>query len=275
MAAGGQFTANSGTNPNQTAAHAVYDPNMDRTRNMQAASQEPAYGPNLRVAQTPATRPPMPPEPPTPSAESHVTRPAASPSAGMALFAQGEAALQARDTARAYELFRQAATHMDELDAATAQRLQDNLQMLAAPSQAPATRPRAGQNPTMADQALARQQVLAKSVASDLAHRESNARAMRDTDPKGALAMLEEARKKVELSGLDTSARDQLLRHVDRAIAETKQLIERNRPQIELAEKNLHVTQDIERQQRLKVEVGEKLALMVDEFNKLMEEQRV
>ncbi len=273
--AGGQFMAAPGNEPSQMAAHAVYDPGMDQTRNMQASNQQPGYGPDLRVTQNAPARPPLPPEPPVPSTEPESAGSTKPSSTGMALFAQGEAAMKARDTARAYDLFRQAATHMSELDAATAQRLQDNLQMLAAPSHAATSQtPRAGQSPTMADQALAKQQILAKSVASELAHKESNARAMRETDPKGALAMLEEARTKVESSGLDSSARDQLLRRVDRAIAETKQLIERNRPQIELAEKNKQTTQDIQRQERLKVEVGEKLALMVDEFNRLMEEQR-
>ena len=149
---------------------------------------------------------------------------------------------------RAYELFRQAAAHMNELDPITAQRLQDHLQLLSAPSRTQAARSRRpGQAPSLADETAARQQVLARQVAAELAHKESNARAMRDTDPKGALAMLEEARKKVEASGLDSSTRDQLLRRVDRAIAETKQFIEQNRPQIELAEKNNRIQQDVER----------------------------
>ena len=86
--------------------------------------------------------------------------------------------------------------------------------------------------------------------------------------------MLEEARKRVESAGLDESSRDQLLRRVDRAIGETRQIIEQNRPQLELAEKNNRIRQDIERQQRVKVEVQEKLALKIDKFNKLMDEQR-
>ena len=53
--------------------------------------------------------------------------------------------------------------------------------------------------------------------------------------------MLEDARRKVEASGLEPPFRDQLLRRVDRAIGETRQLIEQNRPQIELAEKNNRV----------------------------------
>jgi general secretion pathway protein D len=126
----------------------------------------------------------------------------------------------------------------------------------------------------LADETAARQQVLARQVAGDLAHKEANARAMRESDPKGSLALLEEARKNVDTAGLDTATHDQLLRRVDRAIAETKQFIEQNRPQIELADKNRRIQQDVERQQRTKVEVGEKLAMKIDEFNRLMDEQR-
>ena len=126
----------------------------------------------------------------------------------------------------------------------------------------------------MAGEAAARQQVLVRQVATDLANRESKARQLRETDPKAALAMLEEARKRVESAGLDDSSRDQLLRRVDRAIGETRQIIEQNRPQLDLAEKNNRIRQDIERQQRVKVEVQEKLAMKIDQFNKLMDEQR-
>ena len=257
--------------PDRTATRAVYDPNDDRTRNVLAGGEQAVGGPDLRLAQTSA--PPRPgslnlPPPPDPNA-------AAAKTPAMTLFAQGEEALKAHDTARAYELFRQAAARINELDSVTAQRLQDHLQLLGASSPTKPGQPQpAGQTPSMADEAVARQQVLARQIVTELAHREASARALRDTDPKGALAMLEEARKKVESSGLDSSTRDQLLRRVDRAIAENKQFIEQNHPQLELAEKNAHVKQEVERQQRTKVEVGEKLALLIDKFNKLMDEQR-
>ena len=58
----------------------------------------------------------------------------ATPSPGMLLFQQGEAALRAHDRDRAYDYFRQAMAHINELDPVTAQRLQDHLQLLAAPN---------------------------------------------------------------------------------------------------------------------------------------------
>ena len=75
-------------------------------------------------------------------------------------------------------------------------------------------------------------------------------------------------------AGLEPAVRDQFLRSVDRAIAETNQVIAQNRPQIELNEKNNRVQQDVERRQRVKLEVQTKLALLIDEYNVLLDEQR-
>jgi len=267
MPAGGRYAAQ--TDPNGAVTRALYDPANDRTQNMPAASQEPAFNYNPQYAQNGSryAQIPMPANPPRPEGTGVVQ------SQGMALFQQGEAALRVRDTARAYELFRQAANYSNDLDPVTAQRLQDHLQLFSAPGRTnPATL--AGQSPTMTNQAAAQQQLLIRQIQADLAHRESNARAMRATDPKGALAMLEEARKKVQAAGLDPAIRDQFLRSVDRAIAETQQVIAQNRPQIELADKNNRIQQDVQRQQQVKVEVQTKVAMLIDKYNRLMEEQR-
>jgi general secretion pathway protein D len=271
--AGGQSILPLGSvgEPDRTAMSAVYDPTNDPTRNMTASNQQPSLGPDQRLAQnakaTPAGSINLPPPPEMLSA------PNGTKTQGMILFEQGEAALKARDMKQAYELFRQAAGRVNELDPATAQRLQDHMQLLSAPAHTQPTPPQPGQSGTMAGETAARQQVLARQVASELAHRESTARAMREADPKGSLAMLEESRKKVEASGLDSSTRDQLLRRVDRAIAEAQQFIAQNRPQLDLADKNNRIRQDVDRQQKMKVEVGEKLAMLIDEFNQLMDSQ--
>jgi general secretion pathway protein D len=270
--AGGQYvtTAGGSNEPDHSATRALYDPAADRTRNIQASTQQPINSLEPRFAQDMTREQPMMPRLPTPAPAADGAA-AEVKSPGMALFEQGETALKAHDAARAYELFRQAAGHMNELDPLTAQRLQDHLQMMAAPSR---TRPQQGApGSTLADETAARQQALVRQIAAELAHAESNARALRETDPKAALAQLEEARKKVEASALDTATRDQMFRSVDRAIGETKQLIERNRPQIELTEKNNRVRQEVEREQRMTLEVHEKVALLVDECNRFMDEQ--
>jgi general secretion pathway protein D len=284
--AGGQYISQPGTNaqPNGMANRAVYNPADDPTRNTPASNMQPAYPYGSRYAQNgsryganangvnPAPPVPTPPESlgaaPAPTMP---PSPGAAQSQGLMLFQQGEAALRANDPTRAYQFFTQAHARINELDPVTAQRLQDHLQLLTAPRTRPA---QPGQGGTLADQAATQQQLLLRQVAAQLAHSEANARAVRMTDPKRALSMLEEARKRVETASLDATSRDQLLRNVDRAITETKQVIDQNRPQIELADKNNRVRQEIEREQKLKVEVQEKIAMKIDQFKRLVDEQR-
>lgn len=272
--AGAQYVTQAGGTgePDRMAASAVYDPSNDPTRNVAASSTQALARTDPRMAQKPQPTlagPPTPP--PDPSV---IPTPSATPQTpAMALFEQGEAALKAHDTTRAYEFFRQASLRTNELDPATAQRLQDHMQLLAAPAHVK-PQPQPGQSPTMADETALRQQTLARQIGMDLAQKETAAKKLRETDPNGALAMLDDARKKIEASGLDNALRDQLLRRADRAITETKQYIDQNRPQLELAQKNARVHQEVDREQRMKVEVDEKLALLIDEFNRLVDEER-
>jgi len=70
------------------------------------------------------------------------------------------------------------------------------------------------------------------------------------------------------------SARAQILRRIDRELADLHQFLEQNRPRLELAERNQQVQAELARQQQVSLEIQQKLATMVDEYNKLMDEQR-
>ena len=240
-----EYAANGG--PDRNATPAVYDPASDTTRNIPAANQAAGYGPDSWMAQNAGQ-----PDggraataqagdgsgggtPPGSASDGKPQTP------GMAPFQRGEDALRARDGARAYDFFRQAANYPNDFDSVTWQRLQDHLQMLSASRANP---PAGGQPAGVADQAAARQQLLARQVATELAQSESNALAVRERDPKRALGLWR-MRRKVEAAGLEPPFRDQLLRRVDRAIDETRQLIEQNRPQIELAEKNNRIREQV------------------------------
>jgi general secretion pathway protein D len=256
MPASGQYPVNPATgrfDPDQRASRAIYDPRSDTTRNVQATGEQPYPGEQGLAQNAPA------PVPPADAA-------APIPGGGMALFQRGEAALRARDVPAAMQYFRQAAAYRNDLDPQTAQRLQEYLQMPSVGRGSPA--------PSMIDEAAARQQALVRQVRADVVHQESSAAKLRETDPKGALALLEDTRKKVEAAGIDSTARDQLLRGIDRNIEQTKKYLSENRPRIELEEQNKRVQGDVDRKRMMKLEVQEKMALLVDEFNRLMDEQR-
>jgi general secretion pathway protein D len=263
ITAGGQVVGGRG------ASHALYDQSNDPTRNVPANNLRlsgPRSAGHYDLAQNQPT-----PAPPRTMPGGEQGKPAdAGKSRAMQLFEQGEAALRARDVQRAIDLFRQAAQRRNELDPMTAQRLQDHLQLLSAGG------PSGGGAPAnnIANQAAAEQQVLARQLATEIAHQASKARRMQESDPKGAIALMEETRQKVEQSRLEPGAKEQLLRRADRSIRELKTYLAANGPKIELEEKNEKIRGEVERSRQVKLEVQEKLALMVDEFNRLMDEQR-
>jgi len=245
------------------ASCAVYDQANDRTRNVLANAQQPATELGPRPLGPPATSPTPAPPPGDMDRGGAIS----APSAGEALFQQGEAALTAHDTAKALDYFRQAHSYRDQLDPITAQRLQDRLQMLSAPSGGSTA-------PSMLDETAASQQRLYQQVAMDVAHQETEAKAIRETDPRGAMALLQEARQRVETAGLEPIARDRMLARVDRSLAEMQRYIEENRARIDLEDRNRRTREEIERERQMTLDIQEKLALLVEQFNQLIDEER-
>jgi general secretion pathway protein D len=189
----------------------------------------------------------------------------------MALYQQGEAALRAHDAKAALALFRQAYARAAELDPITARQLQDRLQLLSANAGPP--RPPAGQ-PPMVDEVANKQQLLARQLSAEIGHQERTAEKLRETDPKGAIAALEQARAKVESAGLDQASKELLLRRIERQLAQTRKYIQDNQSKISLDEQNRKTKQGIDRDQQNKLDIQTKIAQKVDEFNTLRREQR-
>ena len=260
--------------PDYRATRALYDAANDRTQNVPAAyGQLGADGRLSPLGDISGNAMPLEPTlapPPAPGARPPVGQPSHGSADARQLFEQGEAALRAHDPQRAYQLFRQAAERIQELDPLTAQRLQNKLQMLSAPRTAQPAKP----GPSPMDEAAAQQHTLSRRISADVAMQVSKARAQQEKDPKAAVALLEQARRNVEGSGLEPATRQRLLARVDLALNDMRRYLEQNQPRIELEEKNRQTEDQIEREQQLKLEIQGELALMVDDFNKKMDEQR-
>lgn len=217
-------------------AQAMYDRNRDATENVPASRQEQI----------------------------------GTPENGMTLFQRGEEALRNRDIPAALSWFRQANQHRQDLDPATQQQLQDKLQLL---SQSTAVRKPAGAGGLM-NEAAAEGQVNYRRVSAELAQKEQAARNLQESNPKQALELLKQARGIIEEASLDSQAREILLRRVSHDVEQLEQFIDANRGRIELNERNNATRTEIDRERQVKVEVQEKIALLVDQFNKLMDEHR-
>lgn len=195
------------------------------------------------------------------------------PDAAMTMYLRGEEALKKRDVASALKWFREANARRDELDPVVQQQLQDKLQFLSQQS-APARRPGGAAENSLLNKVDAAQQARYRETSANLTRHETKAKKLQEANPKEALQILENARAEVMKSEVDGTTRDILLRRVDRSIDDLKRYINDNRARIELNEKNDDVRDEIEHRREVKVEVQEKLAKLVHEFNTLMDERR-
>ncbi len=178
------------------------------------------------------------------------------------LFQQAEAALQQGKPDLARQLYLEVEKQQHRLDAATRQQLQGRLAYLGR------------QSPQELNQITQQQALLRKQISAQLADAQRRARQVREQDPRQALVLLEEARVMVQNSPLDPAAKQQLLYRVDGDIRQLRQYIAENAPLIELQDQNRRVKEEILRQRRHRVEVQQRLAELVDEYNRLMDQQR-
>ncbi len=244
-------------------AQAVYEQGGDATRERMAAAQEELPSDAEENVESVEVLEPLPS---TADAESV----AGDVSEAMHLYGAGEQALRDRDTQRALSFFRKAYELRDQLDPTTAQRLQDHLQLLSAPPAASR-----GTKPEMLlDAQGSEHALLARQISNDLAKKEIAADKVREKQPKQAMEILKEARSTVDASGLDAEQKGILLRRVDRKIAELDKYIIEHRAEIELDEKNKAILAEVDRRLETKLVIDDKLAKIVDDCNRLMDEQR-
>ena len=232
----------------------IYDPSQDTTQNIPASA----------MSQVPAVHPA-----PDPNALQSVSPSDNAPQA-VQLFRQGERALTDGNRDEAMRLFRLAYDMKDQLDPATRVRLQEHLQML---SVAP---PKPAGSDGMLEGAVARQRVLVNQISADISRTQSSAKALQTKDPKKGLDLLQQVRQRVASAPpeLDPQYRQQLLRRVDASIVEMQAYIQRNIAQIELDQRNAEVHKEVDDRRNAKLEIGEKLAVMVDDYNKAIDERR-
>ncbi len=284
-----------------TATRAVYNPAIDSSRNMPAAAAEvaPQLQPPHRAA------PPRLIHAPAPGPSDAMPSPDNGTGEGIRWFRKGLDAIASGRSDEALKAFRRSYAFQTELDPVTRQQLIDHLEILGEPVEKPAetetpplippsseeqpatqpasnagaaAEPAKGENTASAasfESSGLTGQALARQVAAEVARQQTLAKQMREKQPKQALELLERTRKMVgSVDTLDPGARDQLVRRLDLSITELKQYISQNGPQIELEERNRQVQDEVDRRRNQKVQVEEKLAYLVDDFNKLVDEQR-
>jgi general secretion pathway protein D len=189
------------------------------------------------------------------------------PNKALQLLGAGEKALQEGQMDQALKSFREAYTMQGELDSNARARLQDHLRMLAKPAAAAPA-------PTNLQGAETNQKVLVNQISAEVSRTQTQAREMMARDPRKSLELLKAAKEKYASASVDPATKDLIQRRLDLSINEAQKYLDANKHQIELDEKNNSVRTDVKRDQQHKIEVDEKLAKLITEFNKLQNEQR-
>jgi general secretion pathway protein D len=135
----------------------------------------------------------------------------------------------------------------------------------------PAGPPRPGAAPPL-DGGSARQ-LAASQLNVEIATMEKDSERMRPTDPRGALALLEQARAKVQSSSLEPQTRGRMLNRLDRDITDTRKFMSENAPRIAMEEQSQRTQGDIDRDRQAKTDKQLKIAQLNQQFNKLIEER--
>lgn len=233
--------ASAGGRPKYPVSQGLYDVGNDRTKNMPASQDT---------------------QEPTPAAES--------PQGAQELFDAGLKALADKKRDDAMRYFNQAWERRNELEPRSKQQLQDQMNSL----RAGVIKPAAGKAPSALETVDAQQQLLQQKLAREIQAEQAAAEKMRGADPHGALEKLKKLRDRIRQAQLDPQAQKQLLIMADRGVLDTERYIETNKGKIELDDRNRTVQADVDRDRLRVIEVQNKLAQLVEEFNKLIDQER-
>lgn len=198
------------------------------------------------------------------------------------LYEEGVKALEGQDRDTAMRKFTEAWKQQDQLEPEMRAALKDKLTFLRAnnlPAQ-PLPRPELPAQPigpptSPALEAVGSQQEVARQrLLREFTNEQKAAEQLAQTDPRAALAKIKAFRERVTSAELDTTARKNLLTMVDRRASELQTYIDNNKSTIDNAEANRAILNERARNNEAKYEMQDKLASMVEQFNKLMDESR-
>jgi general secretion pathway protein D len=128
--------------------------------------------------------------------------------------------------------------------------------------------------PSMLDVADQSQHVLARQLSAEVGKRQSEAQRLRSEDPERALAILREAQQMVNDSQLPESSQRELLGRIEITLQKTQKYIKDNAAEIELDQRNTAVVEGRDRDREMKLKLQQKIADLVEEFNRLRDEHR-
>ena len=111
-------------------------------------------------------------------------------------------------------------------------------------------------------------------ISAEVAAKQLEARRVAQQSPADALAILDEAMATVSSPALPEKPRKQLQQRIERARRDIEETSGKRRNELAMERKSAQVEARVERERSQKVEVDQRLAMLVDEYNALIDAQR-
>ena len=111
-------------------------------------------------------------------------------------------------------------------------------------------------------------------VSAEVAARQLEAKRLAQKSPGDALALLDDLAKGLADQPLPDEARDRLLRRIERTRQDIEEVTGKRRAELALEKQNEQIEGEIDRERARRVEVDQRIAMLVEEYNTLVDEQR-
>lgn len=191
-------------------------------------------------------------------------------SEGRAIFKKAMADLEQNNRTSALAGFKQAWNYQDELTP------QEKEEMKAAIDQlSPVEQLQDSPNRLTLDSIEQEQQIIYQRMSNEVFREQQVAERLNtQKNPRAALTHLESLRSRVQGSQLTEDLKRKLITIVDRRIKSQQSFIESNMSDIQNAETNASRMAEVNNRRNERVETGLQIQALVEEFNKLMDQQR-
>ena len=116
--------------------------------------------------------------------------------------------------------------------------------------------------------------LLVARASAEVAARQLEAKRLAQRSPADALALLDETAASLEKQPLPADSRSQLLRRIERTRRDVEETTGKRRAELALERQSSQVEAQIDRERTQKVEVDQRIAMLVEEYNSLIDGHR-
>ena len=116
--------------------------------------------------------------------------------------------------------------------------------------------------------------LLLARISAEVAARQLEAKRLGQKSPAEALALLDETAAGVSARDIPPEKKEQLLRRIERARRDIEEASGKRRAELALEKRNAEVEGQIDRERARRVEVDQRIAMLVDEYNTLIDQRR-